>query len=148
MDKDMSAQSCEISPGCSATCFLLGRIALSIIFIMAGVAKFLDPQGTAAYMAANGMTFVTPLLYSAAILELFGGLALLLGWKARWAATLLFLFLIPAAVIFHDFWHASGQEQSLLMTLFLKNVGIMGGLLYIVGAGPGPWSLERCIKRF
>jgi putative oxidoreductase len=120
---------------------------LSLIFILAGISKFADPQGNAAYMASKGMPEINLLLYSAAILELFAGLALLIGWKARWAATLLFLYLIPVSWIFHEFWNVAAPEQHLQKILFLKNIAIMGGLLYVAGAGAGRWSVDHCCHK-
>lgn len=126
---------------------LLGRFCISVIFILAGIGKFLDYDGTAAYMASKGMTMIPFFLLAAATVELIGGLSVLLGWKARWGATILLLFLIPTTVIFHDFWHlANPVERQLMMILFLKNLAIFGGLLYVICCGPGSWAVDRCSK--
>ncbi|MCS7271144.1 MAG: DoxX family protein, partial [Gemmataceae bacterium] len=58
---------------------------------------------------------------------------------------LLIVFLIPATVIFHNFWAFEGQEQQMQMIMFLKNLAILGGLLLVVGFGAGAYSLDnRC----
>ena len=122
---------------------LLGRILIGGLFAMAGLGKFLDPDGTAAFMAAKGMTFISFFLYAAAILELFAGLALIFGIKTRWAALLLALFLIPTTLIFHDYWHDEGPAQMINMIMFSKNMAILGGLLYVMSTGAGKYALER-----
>jgi len=120
----------------------LGRVALCTIFILAGVGKFLNYDGTAQYMASKGMTMIPIFLVLAALVEICGGLSLLLGLRARMGATLLFLFLIPVTIIFHDFWNLTGPDKQAQMIEFLKNLGIFGGLLYVMSIGPGPWSID------
>lgn len=111
---------------------LAGRVLLSVIFILSGLSKIMDWTGTQQYMAAKGMPFIPILLAAAVIVEIAGGLSVLLGWQARWAALLLFLYLIPTSLIFHNFWALSGMERQTEMVNFLKNLAIMGGLLLVV----------------
>ena len=106
-----------------------GRVLLSLIFILSGVSKVMDWSGSAELMTAQGLPLVPLLLGAAAAVEIGGGLLLLLGWNARWGAWLLFLYLIPVTVIFHDFWNFTGQEQQTQLVNFLKNLSITGGLL-------------------
>ncbi|MBI3053909.1 MAG: DoxX family protein, partial [Betaproteobacteria bacterium] len=77
------------------------------------------------------------------IIEIGGGVMLVVGWKARWAALAIFLFLIPATLIFHNFWAVEAAQFQNQMNHFLKNVCILGGMLYIMAYGSGPLSLER-----
>lgn len=121
---------------------LLGRIFLSAIFIMAGVTKFLDWGGTAASMEAQGLPMVHVLLPIAALVEIAGGLMVLAGCYARLGALLLFLFLIPTTLIFHNFWAYAGDELQNEMQHFMKNLTIMGGLLLVLGLGAGPVSFD------
>lgn len=130
---------------CSFT-LLLGRLCLCVIFILAGVGKLLDYENTAKYMESAGMTMIPFFLYGAAIVEILGGLSLLLGYHTRVGATILLLFLIPTTVIFHAFWNLEGAERAVQMINFLKNLGIFGGLLYVLGAGPGRFSIDGCAK--
>lgn len=124
---------------------LLGRICLSAIFILAGVGKFMDFHGTAEYMASKGLTMIPVFLYAAAILEIVGGLSLLLGLKVRWGATILMLFVVSATVIFHDFWNVTDPIlQKLQMIMFMKNLAILGGLLYVVSCGAGGCACDAC----
>jgi len=122
---------------------LLGRILLALIFLISGLGKIFDWQGTAGYMASKGMPLIPFFLLGAIVLELAGGLAVLLGFKARIGALLLIVFLIPATLIFHNFWTLTGMERQIQMIMFLKNLAIMGGLLLVVGLGPGPSSLDE-----
>ncbi len=89
-------------------------------------------------MASKGLPMTEALLALTILIELGAGLLLVLGYKARWAAFAIFLFLIPVTLIFHPFW-ADPQE----MNSFMKNLAIMGGMLYIVTYGSGPYSLSR-----
>jgi len=90
--------------------FVAGRTLVSIIFILSGINKVSDWAGNSQSMATQGMPLI-PLFLSAAILiELAGGLSLLLGWFTRWSATLLFLYLIPTTLIFHNFWAYTGAQ--------------------------------------
>ncbi|MBM2830908.1 MAG: DoxX family protein [Gammaproteobacteria bacterium] len=122
---------------------LLGRILLSVIFIVAGFHKLTGFEQTAGVMASKGLPMVNVLLVLTIIIELGGGLMILIGWKARWAATAIFLFLIPVTVIFHPVWADPEQFNS-----FFKNLAIMGGMIYIMTFGSGPLSLgcSHCPK--
>jgi len=126
---------------------LLGRLLLSQIFILSGISKLMNWSGTEAYMAAQGMPLVPLLLLGATVVEILGGLSLLLGWQARWGAFIVFLYLIPTTLIFHNFWAYHGAEQQMQMINFMKNLAIMGGLLMMAANGPGLWSVdERCCR--
>lgn len=122
---------------------LLGRILLSAIFIIAGLMKIFGWSGTAAYMASKGMPLIPLFLALTILVETGGGLALLVGFRARLAALALFLFLIPTTLIFHNFWALEGAARGAQQTNFLKNLAIMGGLLMVAAFGPGPLSLDR-----
>src|SRR5213080_787808 len=89
---------------------LAGRLLLSTIFILSGLTKFTDWSGTADYMAAHGLPLIPLLLPIAAIVEIAGGLAILLGARSRAVALLLFLYLIPTTLVFHNFWSFSDAE--------------------------------------
>ncbi|HEX9786406.1 MAG TPA: DoxX family protein [Candidatus Binatia bacterium] len=110
---------------------LAGRVLISVIFLLSGVSKIMDWSGTAQLMAAQGLPLVRLLLGAAIVIEIAGGLSVLLGWNARWGARLLFLYLIPTTLVFHNFWALSGAEQQTQLVNFLKNLSIMGGLLLV-----------------
>jgi putative oxidoreductase len=115
-----------------------GRVLLSLIFILSALGKLADLNGTAAFMRAAGMPAVGLLLPAGIVLELGGGLAILTGYGMRLGVAALIVFLIPATLIFHPFWQASGMERMGQMINFMKNLAIMGGLLIVV-----PASAER-----
>src|SRR3989339_161443 len=103
---------------------LIARILISAIFLMSGWGKIINPAGTQQYMAAHGMPFAGLLLLGAIILEIGGGLSVLLGYKARWGAIALVVFLIPTTIIFHTKF-----SEQLQVIMFMKNLAILGGLL-------------------
>ena len=110
------------------------RLLLASLFIVAGVRKAMTFQGVAQLMATKGFPSPEVLLVLTILLEVGGGLLLILNWQARIAAVALALFTIAAGVIFHDFWvHIGGDAGALNNQLnhFLKNVAIVGGLLHV-----------------
>ena len=121
----------------------IGRILLALIFVVSGVGKITGYAGTAAVMASKGLPMVDILLPLTIAVELGGGLLLALGWKARWAAAALFLFLIPTTLIFHQFWGIDPKLVQMQKIHFLKNVAIMGGMLMVLAIGAGAWSIDR-----
>jgi putative oxidoreductase len=121
----------------------LGRIFLALIFVVSGVGKITGYAGTASYMASRGLPMVEVLLPLTIAVELGGGLLLALGWKTRWAAAALFLFLVPTTLIFHQFWGIDPKLVQMQKIHFLKNVAIMGGMLMVIAIGAGAWSVDR-----
>ena len=115
---------------------LFARIFICAIFIFSGIHKILDPAGTKQFMSTFGMPLVGIFFIGAVIFEIGGGLSLLLGFKARWGAWALIIFLIPTTLIFHT----NFSEQMQLIQL-MKNLAILGGLLMIATFGPGKISL-------
>lgn len=120
---------------------LIGRILLAHIFVLAGLNKLgAGYAGTQGYMDAMGVPgMLLPLVI---LLELGGGLALVIGYKTRLAAWALAAFSIVAAVIFHN--NLSDQMQ---MIMFMKNLAIAGGLLILAEHGAGFYSLDRIFRR-
>ena len=125
---------------------LFARVLLCAIFLVSGSGKIPDWQKTTEYMAAKGMPAVSFFLACAILLELGGGLSLLLGFRARAGAAALILFLIPATLIFHNFWAFEGMEQRMQMINFLKNFAILGGLIQTMVYGAGAFSLDARIR--
>lgn len=125
---------------------LLGRTLLSAIFLMSGFNKITGWSAVAGYMASKQMPAVPFFLAMAILFELAGGFSVITGYKARFGALLLLVFLIPTTLIFHNFWAAEAAQQQNQMIHFLKNVSILGGLLVIIGLGPGPLSLGGAQK--
>ena len=122
---------------------LAGRILLALMFVISGWGKITNFSGTAGYMASMGMPFPELLLPGAIAIELGCGLRLMAGWKTRFAALAIFLFIIPSTLIFHNFWAADPAQAQNQMIHFMKNVTIMGGMLYVMAFGAGPLSLDN-----
>jgi putative oxidoreductase len=122
---------------------LAARVLISQIFLLSGVMKVLDPAATAAQMEERGMFWVPFFLWAAVAVELGGGMSVLLGYKARLGALLLFLFLIPVTLTFHNWWTYPPEQQKVQMLFFLHNLTLMGGLLLLMTYGAGPLSLDR-----
>jgi putative oxidoreductase len=115
---------------------LAGRVLLSLIFITSGWAKIAGYAGTAAYMEKAGLP--GGLLPLVILVELGGGLLILLGYRARLAALLLAGFCLVAGYLFH--FDPANQGQ---MINFWKNLTIAGGFLMLLAHGAGDWSLDR-----
>ncbi len=122
---------------------LAGRILIALIFIIAGFGKITGFEGTVGYIASKGLPLPQLAAIVAIIIELGGGIMLVLGWKTRWAAAAILLFTGVAAVIFHDFWAVPPEQAQGQMIHFMKNMAIMGGLLFVVIHGSGPISLDK-----
>ncbi|MEZ6142651.1 MAG: DoxX family protein [Zavarzinella sp.] len=123
---------------------LLGRILLAGIFLMSAlgnkIPKFNEVAG---YMASAGVPQPKLALVGAIVFLLLGSLSLILGYYARFGSVLLIIFLILATAYFHAFWKLTGSEAELQMLQFMKNSSILGGLVFVLGMGSGPWSLDR-----
>jgi putative oxidoreductase len=131
------------NPNVMNTAALAGRILLAVIFIISGFGKLTAFAATAGYMASKGLPMVPVLLVLTILVELGGGILLAVGFKARWAALALFLFLIPTTLVFHKFWGIDPAQAQMQQTQFLKNLAIMGGMLYVFAFGPGAYSADR-----
>lgn len=121
----------------------IGRILLAAIFLLSGINKIGGFEGTAGWMAAKGLPMVQVLLAITIAIEIGAALMIIAGYKARLGATALLLWMIPVTFIFHNFWAVPPEEQQLQMIMFLKNLGLMGGMLYIMAFGAGPMSLDK-----
>jgi putative oxidoreductase len=121
----------------------LGRLLIALIFLISGWGKIFAFDATAAAMAARGMPATQILLVAAIALELIGGLLLVIGWKARAAALALLVFVVPATLYFHNYWAFPPEQQRNQRNHFLKNVAIGGALIFIIGVGAGPLSVDN-----
>jgi putative oxidoreductase len=121
----------------------VGRLFLGLMFLVSGLHKIADPVGTQQYMVAMGMTWATFLFYlGATAVEVLGSLALLLGYRARIGGWVLFVFMIPTTLVFHTNFADPNQ-----MIHFLKNVSVMGGLIYVAVHGAGGLSMDAGLER-
>lgn len=118
-----------------------GRVALGIIFVISGFGKLAAWSGTAAYAASKGVP--APVLAIATALEVLGGLSMVLGFKARWGALALIVFLVPVTLVFHNFWAVPADQRQMQLVNFLKNLSIGGGLLIVFARGAGAFAIDR-----
>jgi putative oxidoreductase len=126
---------------------LAGRILISVMFLISGFFKVGGYAQMVGYATAIHLPMPGVAIAVAAAIELVCGLAILAGFKTRFASWLLFLYLIPVTYFFHNFWAVQGQEQQVQMVNFLKNATIMGGLLVLSVNGAGAYSADGALAR-
>ncbi|MGA9996364.1 MAG: DoxX family protein [Pyrinomonadaceae bacterium] len=120
----------------------ISRALVALIFIMSGFGKLMAFGMTAQVMGGVGFPAPQFFLVCAIVIELFGGLALLVGYQTRLAAAALIVFLIPATIIFHAA-HLGGPDGQMQMIEVLKNLAIMGALLKFLADGAGAFSIDN-----
>lgn len=120
----------------------IARVLLAAMFVLSGFDKLTHLDGTAAFIAAGGLPLPQLLAPLVGAFELLGGLAVAIGWHARWAALALALFTIAASLLFHRFWAVAADQAFVQQLLFMKNLSVAGGLLLVFALGPGAASLD------
>ena len=139
--------------------YTVGRIFLSLIFVVSGVQKLMNISVVAKMLADNNVPIpdqvVTYLAqystmpkyealgYLVAGVEVVGGLMVLVGLKARWGAVLLIIFTALTVVFVHHFWDMSADAFNDNLTEALKNLSMIGGLLLVFAVGSGPTAMDR-----
>jgi putative oxidoreductase len=121
---------------------LVARLLLALMFVLAGFSKLGSIAGTAGYIASKGLPMPQVLAVGTGVFEVVAGLMLVVGWQARWAALALALFTLLASVIFHAFWSMPADQQMMQQLMFMKNLSIVGGLLFVAAMGSGSASLD------
>jgi putative oxidoreductase len=121
---------------------VIGRVLLALMFILSGFGKLTDIQGTAGFIASGGLPAPAVLAVVVGLLELLGGLALVVGYQVRLVGLVLALFTLAASVVFHAYWSAPAAQQYVTQLLFMKNISVAGGLLLVSALGAGPLSLD------
>ncbi|MDN3508441.1 MAG: DoxX family protein [Candidatus Neptunochlamydia sp.] len=144
------------------TILFIARGCFSLIFIVAGVGKLVNWQETADHLIQTfsewHMPFEGSLMTSnmhkllvscgctilgvAAFFEIVGALLILTGFKVRVGALLLLIFMIPTTLIMHPFWFSIGSEMHQELSIFLKNLSLIGALLYFL-VGPQPQRASK-----
>jgi putative oxidoreductase len=121
---------------------LLGRILIAFIFLQSGFDKVLNYNKALGLMAARGVPEPQILLPLAIAVLFIGGIMVLVGWKARWGALALIVFMIPATLYFHGYWSYPEALQLNQFHHFVKNLAIIGALLMLLGMGSGALSVD------
>lgn len=126
---------------------VLSRVMIAMIFLMSAVGnkipKFND---VANLMASEGVPLPQIALAGAIVFLVAGSLSVIAGFKTRSGAAMLLVFLVFATYFFHDFWNFQGQEQQLQMIQFMKNISLMGTMLFLIANGPGAMSVDGRAK--
>lgn len=121
---------------------LLGRLLLAALFLPAGIGKLIGFAGTVGYISSKGLPLPEVGAAIAVVVEVLGGLALILGFGTRLAAIVLAFFTLAATVFFHNFWAVPAEQQMVQQLMFMKNIAVTGGLLTLAAWGAGAWSLD------
>jgi len=120
---------------------LFGRILFSLIFVFSGLNHF--SSDVIKFAVAEGVPLARIAVPLSGVMAILGGLSVALGYKARWGASLLVLFLVPVTAMMHRFWATTDPIAAQLeLAMFMKNVSILGGALLIAYFGAGPLSLD------
>jgi len=136
-----ASQSSTFNP---APVVLVGRFLFALIFLMAGVTNF--SSQTIAFAASQGVPLASVLVPLSGAIAFLGGLSILLGYRAKFGAWLIVLFLVGVTPM-HKFWGISDPiMQQMQMVMFMKNLAMLGGALLISQSGAGPWSLDARSK--
>lgn len=119
---------------------LIARIALGLLFLVAGLGKLGNVEGFGAYMASGGIP--AALAWPVVLFEILGGLALIAGFQTRIAALALAAFCVASGFLYH--FDLADQMQT---TQLLKNIGLAGGYLALWVTGAGAWSVDGKLGR-
>jgi putative oxidoreductase len=122
---------------------LVSRILIAALFLVAGIGKVMGYAGTAGYMAKIGFPAPEVMTMLAIAVEIGGGILLIVGWKTRWVAWALVIFVLIATFAAHRFWDVDTAQMVNQRTQFLKNFAIIGGLLMLAAFGPGGMSADK-----
>lgn len=105
------------------------RCLLAFIFVFSGLVKMVNWNEAMLYMTAKNFVVPNFFLFCAMLIEIVAGLMIAFGRQVRMSAAILFLYMLPVTLIFHNFWAFQGDESKTQLINFLKNLSIMGGLL-------------------
>ena len=126
----------------SAPIVVIARVLLALMFVLAGFSKLAGLEGTAGYIASKGLPAPMLLAVLTAVVEVVGGIALIVGFQARAAALVLAVFTVVASLLFHNFWAMPADQAFVNQLMFMKNLAVAGGLLFVFSLGAGPASLD------
>jgi len=126
---------------------LAARVLLAQLFLISGVGKLFSFTKMAAFMFNKGLPASEALLVLVILLEIGGALLLVAGLRVRWVAAALIGFTLAATFVFHPFWSVEPEKVAGELNNFMKNLSIMGGLLYVMVFGAGPLSLDAVLAK-
>jgi putative oxidoreductase len=123
----------------------IARVLLALIFVLSGISKLGAIAATSAHMASAGIPYSNDLVWGAVALELGGGIMLIVGLLTRLVGLAFFFYTLVLAVLFHAYWTLSGAAAHSQYSIFYEHIAIMGGMLYVVAFGAGPYSIDALI---
>lgn len=129
------------------TLALMGRMLLAWLFVPAGFGKIAGFSGAVGYATSVGLPLPEVGVAVGLLIELVGGLMLLVGFMTRPAAVLLAFFTLVASFFFHAYWSLPADQAMMQQLMFNKNIAISGGLLAFAAFGAGRWSLDAKRQR-
>ncbi|MFN7873832.1 MAG: DoxX family protein [Pirellula sp.] len=123
---------------------LIGRIMIATIYLMSAVGnKIPNFTGVASYMASEGVPMPSLMLIGGIAFLITGSISVITGYKAKFGAGLLLVFLILATYFFHDFWNFEGEARQQQMIQFMKNLSLMGTMVFLMANGGGLFSVDN-----
>jgi putative oxidoreductase len=126
---------------------LVGRILLSLMLVWSGFSKVMAFSLMTGYAAAKHLPAPALAIGAAAAIEILGALAIIFGFKTKCVAWVIFLYLIPVTLVFHNFWAVQGPGHIDSLVHFMKNTAIMGGFLMLAAFGAGGYSLDAVFSK-
>lgn len=124
-----------------------GRLLLALLFLPAGIAKLTGFAGTVGYISSVGLPMPQAAAAIALVIEIVGGVALIIGYQTRVAAIVLAIFTLVASFFFHNYWTLPADQQLIPQLLFFKNIAVVGGLLTLAALGARAWSIDARTAR-
>jgi putative oxidoreductase len=110
----------------------LARTLMALLFLIAGMRKVLGYTAMLGYFGSIGIPMPEVVLPLTILLEVGGGIALIVGWRLQWVGAVLAVFTLATAILAHAFWNSSDAQYSGQLNNFLKNVAIFGGFLLLI----------------
>lgn len=120
----------------------LARTLIVSIFVYTGITKLMHFDGTAHMIGEKGIPLAAVATAIAILIELGGAILIIIGFQTKLAAAVQFVYLIVITFMYHNFWAAAPQLHDVQLLNFLKNVGIIGGLLFLATHGAGASSVD------
>jgi len=121
---------------------LLGRILVGSLFVVIGIRTVMFYAGSVGYFTKLGFPVPEATTWLAFIIDIGAGFLLIVGWKTQWVSWLLVVFVAIAIAMAHRFWEFDATQYANQLNHFLKDLAIIGGLLYVITFGPGAMSVD------
>lgn len=122
---------------------LIGRSLIGLLFLVAGIMKAMNIAATTAYKTRLGFPMPELFAYLSTLIEVGGGILLIIGWQTRRVAWFLVLYVLIATGAAHRFWEYDAAQRANQINHFLKNLAISGGLMFVAVFGPGSASVDK-----